>query len=76
VALEEALTKRRASACWDGVRRRDVTVPLVVEQVEVDGVKGRVPSRVAFVPTTASWQDPTRDVVACILGSQEVNICG
>ena len=38
VTLAEAVTKKRASACWEGVRRREVTVPLVVEKVEVDGV--------------------------------------
>ena len=76
VTLEEAVTKRRASACWDGTRRRDVTVPLVVEQVEVDGVRDRVPGSIAFVPTTASWQEPMREVVGGVLGSQDVTICG
>lgn len=76
VTMEEALTKQKASACWEGVRRRNVTVPLVVEEVEVDGAKGRrVPGSIAFVPTTESWLRPMRDVVDGVLGSQDVNIC-
>lgn len=75
VTLEEAAAKSRASACWEGVRRRNVTVPLVVEEVEVDGVKERVPGSIAFVPTTESWLKPMREVVDGVLGSQDVNIC-
>lgn len=75
VTLEEAVTKRRASACWEGVRRHTVTVPLVVEEVEVDGVHGRVPGSIAFVPTTSSWLPPMRRTVDGVLGSQDVNIC-
>ena len=75
VTLEEAVTKRRASACWEGVRRRNVTVPLVVEEVEVDGVHGRVPGSIAFVPTTSSWLPPMRRTFDGVLGSQDVNIC-
>lgn len=75
VTLEEAVTKKRASACWEGVRRRAVTVPLVVEEVEVIGVHERVPGSIAFVPTTQSWLHPMREVVDGVLGSQDVNIC-
>ena len=73
VTLEEAVTRTRASACWEGVRRRNVTVPLVVE--EVDGVHGRVPGSIAFVPTTESWLKPMRRTWDGVLGSQDVNIC-
>ncbi|PKH41009.1 hypothetical protein SAMN05192575_10945 [Nocardioides alpinus] len=75
VTLEEAVTRTRAAACWEGVRRRAVTVPLVVEQVEVDGVRGRVPGSIAFVPTTQSWLRPMRKAWDGVLGSQDVNIC-
>lgn len=75
VTLEEAAAKTRASACWEGVRRRNVTVPLVVEEVEVEGVKERVPGSIAFVPTTQSWLRPMREVVDGVLGSQDVDIC-
>jgi hypothetical protein len=75
VSLEEAVTERRASACWEGTRRRRVTLPLVVEEVEVDGVRGRVPGSIAFVPVTQSWLPPMRRAVDGVLGSQDVNIC-
>jgi len=75
VTLEEAVTRKKASACWEGVRRPDVTVPLVVEEVEVDGVHGRVPGSIAFVPETQSWLHPMREVRDGVLGSQDVNIC-
>lgn len=75
VTLEDAVTKKKASACWEGVRRSKVTVPLVVEQVEVDGVRGRVPGSIAFVPETQLWLKPMREVVDGVLGSQDVNIC-
>jgi len=75
VTLEEAVTKRTASACWEGVRRREVTVPLVVEEVRVRGVRRKVAGSIAFVPTTQSWLPPMREVWGGVLGSQDVNIC-
>ena len=75
VTLEEAVTKKRASACWEGTRRRAVTLPLVVEEVEVLGVKKRVPGSIAYLPTTQSWLPPMRQVVDGVLGSQDLNIC-
>ena len=75
MTLEDAVTSKRASACWEGVRRRAVSVPLVVERVEVDGVHERVPGSIAFVPTTAGWLAPMREVWDGVLGSQDINIC-
>jgi hypothetical protein len=75
VTLEEAVTKKKASACWEGTRQRRVRIPLVVEEVEVDGVHERVPGTIAFVPTTQSWLPPMREVWDGVLGSQDVNVC-
>ena len=75
VSLEQAVTRKRASACWEGVRRREVTVPLVVEKVRVDGVNEKVNGSIAFVPITQSWLHPMRQVTDGVLGSQDVNIC-
>ena len=75
VTLEQALTKTKASACWEGVRSREVTVPLVVEKVRVDGVQKKVNGSIAFVPTTQSWLHPMREAQGGVLGSQDVNIC-
>jgi hypothetical protein len=75
VTLEEAAAKSKASACWEGVRSREVTVPLVVQKVRVRGQKKMVNGSIAFVPTTESWLHPMREVVDGVLGSQDVNIC-
>jgi hypothetical protein len=75
VTLAEAVTRTRASACWEGTRRRSLTIPVVVAEVEVDGVHERVPGSIAFVPTTRSWLPPMREVWDGVLGSQDVNIC-
>lgn len=75
MTFEEAVTKRLASACWEGTRRRRVTMPLVVEKVRVRGVHRRVAGSIAFVPTTQSWLPPMRRVIDGVLGSQDVNIC-
>ena len=75
VTLEEAVTKKKASACWEGVRSREVVVPLVVEKVRVRGQRKEVDGSIAFVPTTQSWLAPMRKVWDGVLGSQDVNIC-
>jgi hypothetical protein len=75
VTLDEAVTKTKASACWEGVRSREVVVPLVVEKVRVRGQKKEVDGSIAFVPTTQSWLAPMRRVWDGVLGSQDVNIC-
>ena len=75
ITLDEAVTKTKASACWEGVRSRSVTVPIVVEKVRVQGVKKEVNGSIAFVPTTQSWLRPMREVWDGVLGSQDVNIC-
>ena len=75
VTLDEAVTKTKASACWEGVRSRRVTVPLVVEKVRVAGVHEEVDGSIAFVPTTQSWLPPMREVRDGVLGSQDVSVC-
>ena len=75
ITLEQAVTKKKASACWEGVRSRQVTVPIVVEKVRVQGVHKKVAGSIAFVPTTQSWLKPMREVWDGVLGSQDVNIC-
>ena len=75
VTLEEAVSKRRAAACWEGTRQRRISIPLVVEEVEVDGVRGRVPGSIAFLPTTSSWIGEMRRAPGGVLGSQDVDVC-
>jgi hypothetical protein len=75
VTLEDAVTKTKASACWEGVRSRAVTVPLVVEKVRVRGQRKMVDGSIAYVSTTQSWLPPMRRALDGVLGSQDVNIC-
>ncbi len=75
VTLEEAVTKRRASACWEGVRRRAVTVPLVVEEVEVDGVHGAGARQHRLRAGHAELAAADARGVGRRPGSQDVNIC-
>jgi hypothetical protein len=75
VTLAEAVTKKKASACFEGVRSREVTMPIVVEKVRVRGVHKKVAGSIAFVPVTQSWLKPMREVFDGVLGSQDVNIC-
>lgn len=75
VTLAEAVTKSRASACWEGTRKRRITLPLVVEEVEVDGVHERVPGSIAFVPVTLSWLGHMRQAWRGVLGSQDFDVC-
>jgi hypothetical protein len=76
VTLAQAVTEQKASACWEGTRRASLTLPLVVEEVEVQGVREPVAGSIAFVPTTQSWLRPMRQAWDGVLGSQDVNICG
>lgn len=76
VTFRQARDKRRASACWEGTRRDEVTLPLTVREVMVQGVHERVPGSIAFVGRTQSWLSPMRLAPKGVLGSQDVNICG
>ncbi len=76
VTPAEARAADAASACWAGTRRRAVTVPLVVERVRVDGVRGKVAGSIAYTPTTEDWTSPVRPAPGGVLGSQDVDDCG
>lgn len=76
VTFKEARDKKRASACWEGVRETDeVTLPLTVREVMVDGVHERVKGSIAFLRETQAWLSPMRRAPKGVLGSQDHNIC-
>jgi hypothetical protein len=75
VSFRQARDKRRASACWEGTRRDEVTLPLTVREVMVQGVHERVPGSIAFVRRTQSWLSPMRLAPKGVLGSQDVDVC-
>lgn len=75
VRIEQAVDKGRAAPCWAGTRERRVTIPLVVESVEVQGPRGPVPGSIAFARETQKWLGGTRRVDEGVLGSQEAVVC-
>jgi hypothetical protein len=76
VTFADARDERTASACWEGTRRKDVTIPLTIRKVRVDGVHGRVDGTIAFASTTEGWLQPMRRTYRGVLASQDVNVCG
>lgn len=75
VTLRSARSERRASACWEGTRQAELTLPLVVREVQVRGVQERVPGAIAFAKETESWLGAARRAPRGVLGSQDVNLC-
>ena len=75
MTFSDAREKKRASGCWEGTSRAQVTIPIVVREVQVRGVTDRVPGSIAFVRSTQSWLDPMSRAPHGVLGSQDVFPC-
>ena len=75
VSFRQARSKHRAAACWEGTRSDDVTLPVVVRRVRVQGQIHRVPSSIAYLPTTTSWLSPMFPARRGVLGTQEIPTC-
>jgi len=76
VGFAEARSKSKASACWAGTSADEVTIPLTVRKVWVEGVRHRVRGSIAYAAVTQDWMVPMRDVWDGVMGSQDVNVCG
>jgi len=76
VGFAEARSKSKGSACWAGTDADQVTVPLTVRKVWVQGVRHRVRGTLAYASVTQDWMVPMRDVWDGVMGSQDVNVCG
>jgi hypothetical protein len=76
VGFREARSKSKASACWAGTKADEVTIPLTVRKVWVEGVRHRVRGSIAYAAVTQDWMVPMRDVWDGVMGSQDVNVCG
>lgn len=77
VGFREARGKSMASACWAGTRADEVTIPLTVRKVRVEGVRPhKVPGSIAYTSVTQEWMKPMRKVWGGVMGSQDLNICG
>ncbi len=76
VGFREARSKHRGSACWAGTNADEMTIPVTVRKVWVQGVRHRVRGSIAYASVTQDWMVPMRDVWHGVLGSQDVNVCG
>lgn len=76
VGFRDARSKSKGSACWAGTDTDEVTVPLTVRKVWVEGVRHRVRGSIAYASVTQDWMVPMRDVWDGVMGSQDVNVCG
>jgi hypothetical protein len=76
IGFREARGKTKASACWAGTKADEVTLPITVRKVWVQGVRHRVRGSIAYASVTQDWMVPMRDVRDGVLGSQDVNVCG
>lgn len=75
VSFHEARAKRRASACWAGTSASDVTIPVRVRKVKVEGTTGRTNATLAWAKPTQEFLRPMKRTVKGIYGTQEVPIC-
>lgn len=76
VGFAEARSKGKGSACWAGTDAEEITIPLTVRKVWVEGVRHHVRGSIAYASTTQDWMVPMRDVWDGVMGSQDVNVCG
>ena len=76
VTLAEARTKRRGSGCWAGTNAGELTVPLTIRKVRVQGTTGRTWGTIAFTSATERWGDPMEPLMHGVLGTQDVELCG
>ena len=76
VGFGEARAKTMGTACWAGTTAREVTLPVTVRKVWVQGVRHRVRGSIAYANTTQDWMVPMREVWDGVMGSQDVNVCG
>ncbi len=75
VSRREGRTRRRASGCWAGTTAAEVTVPLRVRKVRVEGTTGRTTGSVAWTPRTQQWWRPMLRTSRGILGAQAIIPC-
>lgn len=76
VTFAEARAKKRGSACWAGTAASDVTIPVEVRKVRVDGTTGRTDGTLAWTqPTEKFWKPMERTIQKGIFGAQDVPFC-
>ncbi|MBB6629841.1 hypothetical protein H5V45_21160 [Nocardioides sp. KIGAM211] len=67
--------KKRGSACWAGTDASDVTIPLEVRKVSVEGTTGPTKATAAWTSTTQDFWAPMERTFKGIFGTQDVPFC-
>jgi hypothetical protein len=75
IGFNRARTMKKASGCWAGTNKEEVTLRFKVRRVNVAGVHERVPGQIAWAPTTQVWLRPILPVYGGVLGGQDVILC-
>jgi hypothetical protein len=75
VTFRDARSQTRGSACWGGTTSAELTIPLTVRKVTVDGTTGHTDGTIAYADITQRWLRPMRDAGKGVLGSQDVITC-
>ena len=75
IGFNKARTMKKASGCWAGTTKKEVTLRFKVRKVTVWGVHERVPGNIAWAPTTQEWLRPLFPVYGGVLGAQDVMLC-
>jgi len=75
VTRDDVRSKTKASGCWAGTDATEVTIPLEVRKVMVDGYQGKTPGTLAWTKVTQDWWRPILKTYKGILGSQDYMPC-
>ena len=75
VSNRDARAKRHASGCWAGTSESEVTLPLSVRKVRVQGTTQMTDATRAWISSTPAWLPPMNRTVKGILGTQEIIPC-
>jgi hypothetical protein len=75
VTRDDVRSKHKATGCWAGTQAAEVTIPLEVRKVIVQGTTGKTAGTLAWTKVTQDWWRPMLSTAKGILGSQDVMPC-
>jgi hypothetical protein len=75
VTRKDVRSKHRATGCWAGTDATEVTIPLEVRKVMVQGTTQQTAGTLAWTKVTQAWWRPMLPVHKGILGTQDLMPC-
>ena len=75
VTRQDVRSKHRGTGCWAGTTADEVTIPLEVRKVIVQGLTQKTAGTLAWTKVTQDWWRPMLPTHKGILGSQDVMPC-